>query len=55
MAKIPERIGKYEVLRALGRGGMGTVYLGLDRGLDRQVAIKVLSGPHLDEEDTQDR
>jgi len=42
MAAAPERIGSYEVLREIGRGGMGVVYLALDRRLDRRVAIKCL-------------
>jgi serine/threonine-protein kinase len=34
--------GAYEVRRRLGTGGMGEVYEGYDRGLDRIVAIKAL-------------
>ncbi len=38
----PSRLGKYELKRPLGRGGMATVYLAWDRELERHVAIKVL-------------
>ncbi len=34
---------RYEVVEPIARGGMGTVYRGRDRELDRAVAIKVLS------------
>jgi serine/threonine protein kinase len=34
--------GRYEVVRLLGRGGMGTVYEAHDRILDEKVAVKVL-------------
>ena len=36
------RIDKFDVLRRLGRGGMGTVYLARDPDIDRLVAIKLL-------------
>lgn len=36
-------IGRYEIRDELGQGGMGTVYLGYDSTLEREVAIKVLS------------
>ncbi len=42
-AATTRKIGRYEVLRRLGRGSQGTVYLGKDPHLERQVAIKVLS------------
>ena len=36
------RLGAYEVLSAIGAGGMGEVYRARDSRLDRQVAVKVL-------------
>jgi serine/threonine protein kinase len=40
------RIGRYEVEKVLGRGGMGVVFKAFDTELNRPVAIKVLA-PHL--------
>lgn len=34
--------GRYEIIKELGRGSMGTVYLGLDPKINREVAIKTL-------------
>jgi serine/threonine-protein kinase len=39
---LPASIGRYQVRRLLGRGGMGEVYLCADPALGRQVAIKIL-------------
>jgi serine/threonine protein kinase len=36
------RLGPYEIVGAIGSGGMGEVYRARDPKLDRQVAIKVL-------------
>ena len=36
------RLGSYEILSAIGAGGMGKVYRAKDTRLDRTVAIKVL-------------
>ena len=40
-ARMPERIGKYVVIREVGRGSTGIVYLSHDAYYGRDVAIKV--------------
>jgi tRNA A-37 threonylcarbamoyl transferase component Bud32 len=35
-------VGRYEILRQIGQGGMATVYLARQTGLDREVALKEL-------------
>ena len=37
---------RYELIRILANGGMGTIYEGLDTRLDRKVAVKIMH-PHL--------
>ena len=37
-----ERIGRYQVLERVGKGGMGVLYRGFDPVLDREVAIKLM-------------
>ena len=46
---VPQRIGKYLIVRKAGRGGFGDVYEGWDPALGRNVAIKVLK-PRDDED-----
>jgi TPR repeat protein/predicted Ser/Thr protein kinase len=41
-ASGPASIGRYQVIRTLGEGGMGAVYLALDPAIDRQVALKLM-------------
>ena len=38
-----QKISRYQVLRRLGAGGMGEVFLAQDTELERSVAIKVMS------------
>src|ERR1039457_858738 len=41
-------LGRYHILRRLGRGGMSEVYLAHDELMNRDVAIKVVSSTHAD-------
>lgn len=41
---FPVLAAKYEISCRLGEGGMGTVYRGIHRGMEREVAFKVLKG-----------
>ena len=49
----PRMIGRYELLREIGRGGMGVVYLGRCGETGRDVAVKVIRG--FTEEDVKTR
>ena len=43
MLSKDENLGKYQIMEKLGAGGFGTVYLAMDRLLNRKVALKI---PH---------
>ena len=38
-----KKIGHYEIIKQIGAGGMGEVFLARDKKLDRQVAVKILN------------
>ncbi len=42
-AKSPRRIGKYELLKHIATGGMGSVFKAIDTDLNRTVALKILA------------
>jgi len=47
--------GPYKILRQLGQGGMGVVFLAEQTGLARQVALKVLAPSLVDQEEFRGR
>jgi len=45
------KIGKYDVIEVLGKGGMGVVYKAMDNRIGRMVAIKMMTGGFADNPD----
>lgn len=48
-----KRLGRYEILREIGRGAMGTVHRARDPKIDREVAIKTINLQGLSPEEAQ--
>jgi serine/threonine-protein kinase len=44
-----QKVGPYRIVRPIGKGGMGRVYLGIDDKKDQEVAIKVLPEQFLED------
>jgi serine/threonine-protein kinase len=52
--KTKPTLGRYEVLKEIGKGAIGTVYLGRDPKINRKVAIKTLRYDEIDSEQLAD-
>jgi serine/threonine protein kinase len=55
MASVPRRVGRYEIIREIGRGGMALVYLARQVGPVREVALKELFTFHASDPEAAER
>src|SRR5438067_6288629 len=58
VANLPPELAnhpQYEVLRELGRGGMGVVYLAKNKPMDREEVLKVINRQRLGQDGTVER
>ena len=42
MAALPQKFGRYEIVREIGHGAMGVVYEALDPTIGRKIALKAI-------------
>ena len=53
--QVGDLLGRYRLVRMLGRGGMGTVFRARDSALERDVAVKVINPMHAGDDDFRAR
>ena len=55
MLKSGEKLSHYKIVSAIGKGGMGEVFLAQDTKLNRQVALKILPPEFAEDKDRMSR